>query len=153
MNVQIKWKTKTFSQLTTSELYGLLKLRVDVFVSEQRRPVADLDGKDLSSQTRHIFGIDACGVVAYARVVPPAVSYPEVSIERVVVRSDFRNQSVGKQLMVEALDVAKATFLGEAVVLHAQQYLEGFYNSFGFKTKGAPFDEGGILHVMMYGRL
>ena len=37
--------------LSASELYGLLRLRVDVFVVEQRCPYAELDGRDLEPGT------------------------------------------------------------------------------------------------------
>jgi len=37
--------------LTAAELYGLLRLRVEVFVVEQCCPYAELDGRDLESGT------------------------------------------------------------------------------------------------------
>ena len=36
---------KRFSELTNDELYAVLKLRVDVFVVEQKCAYPDLDGK------------------------------------------------------------------------------------------------------------
>ncbi len=41
----MQWICKSFDQLTTHELYQLLKLRVDVFVVEQTCPYQKLDGK------------------------------------------------------------------------------------------------------------
>lgn len=33
--------------------------------------------------------------------------------------------------------------------ISAQLYLLGFYNSFGFKEQGKPYDEDGIEHIEM----
>ena len=38
---------------------------------------------------------------------------------------------------------------GRAIRIAAQQHLEAFYASLGFRTVGAPFDEDGIPHVEM----
>ena len=50
------WHCLTFSQLTTNQLYELLKLRVDIFVVEQSCPYHELDNHDRHLQTRHILG-------------------------------------------------------------------------------------------------
>ena len=42
------------ARLTPEELYGLLRLRVDVFVVEQRCAYAELDGRDLDPGTTHL---------------------------------------------------------------------------------------------------
>lgn len=42
----ITWQLKPFTELTTIQLYQLLKLRVDVFVVEQKCPYPELDDKD-----------------------------------------------------------------------------------------------------------
>ena len=42
----INWTALPFSQLTTTQLYEMLRLRVDVFVVEQTCPYPELDGKD-----------------------------------------------------------------------------------------------------------
>ena len=40
---------KEFEELTAGELYRILKLRVDVFVVEQKCPYPELDGCDQSA--------------------------------------------------------------------------------------------------------
>ena len=42
----IDWKIKTFSELNTTELYEIIKARVNVFVVEQDCPYPDLDDYD-----------------------------------------------------------------------------------------------------------
>ncbi len=144
--------SKSFQELSLEELYGLLKLRVDVFVSEQHRPLADLDGKDCHPKTLHLLGIEDGRIIAYVRVVAPGVSYPEVSIERVVVSQTHRKLGLGKSLMEFAIAAAHEAFPNQPITLHAQQYLEKFYNAFGFQRKGEIFLENGIPHVMMLDR-
>ena len=46
-------KIKTFDELTTKELYEILKLRADVFVVEQNCIYPDLD--DIDYRSIHIF--------------------------------------------------------------------------------------------------
>ena len=42
----VEWKIKEFNELTTHELYEMIKLRIDVFVVEQECPYPELDDKD-----------------------------------------------------------------------------------------------------------
>ena len=58
---------KRFSELTNDELYAVLKLRVDVFVVEQKCAYPDLDGKD--TDALHVFLSDEDGVAAYLRAL------------------------------------------------------------------------------------
>ena len=46
-------KIKRFGELSNSELYAIMKLRVDVFVVEQRCAYAELDGRDQAAL--HVF--------------------------------------------------------------------------------------------------
>ncbi len=47
------WYIRRFDQLTADELYDMLRLRVDVFVVEQRCPYPELDGVD--KEAVHLF--------------------------------------------------------------------------------------------------
>src|SRR3954466_4799387 len=44
-----------FAALTPFELYGLCRLRVDVFVVEQECPYPELDGRDTEPTTEHLW--------------------------------------------------------------------------------------------------
>ena len=46
-------RTASFTQLDNATLYGLLRLRVDVFVVEQHTAFPELDGRDLEPRARH----------------------------------------------------------------------------------------------------
>ncbi len=50
--------------LDGSTLYALLRLRVDVFVVEQRAAYPELDGRDLEERTRHYWLADREGTGA-----------------------------------------------------------------------------------------
>src|SRR4051794_21510594 len=43
------------SELTAVELHAILRLRVDVFVVEQKAAYPEIDGRDLLPTTRHIW--------------------------------------------------------------------------------------------------
>src|SRR5438034_1116433 len=50
--------TARFGDLDGPTLYALLRLRVDVFVVEQQCPYPELDGRDLSPSTVHVWLTD-----------------------------------------------------------------------------------------------
>ncbi len=100
----MEWLVKTFSQLTSEELYEILRLRVDVFVVEQQCPYPELDGKDLDAL--HVFARNQEEIQAYLRVLRPGVSFPEASLGRVVTRP--RRQGLGTQLLQKGLEAAEA---------------------------------------------
>ncbi len=61
----MKLVVKYFDDLTTKELYELLKARISIFVLEQNRVYQDLDDKDYHSL--HVFFEDNGEVVACLR--------------------------------------------------------------------------------------
>ena len=74
----ITWQLKPFSDLTTEQLYTLLKLRVDVFVVEQTCPYPELDDKDHQLGVFHLLGYQDDELIACARLLPKGLSYPSV---------------------------------------------------------------------------
>ena len=58
----MEWVLKQFNQLSLDELYGIVQLRLEVFVVEQNCPYQDLDGKDQSAY--HLFLKDNDVIVA-----------------------------------------------------------------------------------------
>jgi hypothetical protein len=52
-------------------------------------------------------------------------------------------------LLAEGIARAEQLYPGHRIRIGAQQYLEAFYASFGFKTVSEPYDEDGIMHVEM----
>jgi ElaA protein len=131
--------------LDGSTLYALLRLRVDVFVVEQRAAYPELDGRDLEERTRHYWLADAdANVLGTLRLLKePDGGY---RIGRVCTRADARGRGLGAQLMTAAMAEAR----GKPCVLDAQTQQVGFYERFGFETAGAEYvDDDGIPHVPM----
>jgi len=143
----LHWVYKPFSELTTTELYSIMRLRQEVFIVEQNCPYLDADGKDLKSY--HLMGYANDELVAYSRIVKPGVSYEEVSIGRVVSSTKHRGQAYGRQLMAESIAQIEKLYGKAPIRIGAQQYLQSFYESFGFVREGEPYMEDGIPHIIM----
>lgn len=145
----LRWRLVPFEQLTCDELYELLTLRQIVFSVEQNCAYLDCDGKD--QRALHLLGEDDdkdAKLVAYARLLPPGVSFADASIGRVVTHPSARRVGLGRELMREAIARARASF-GGAIHIGAQLYLQRFYEELGFVTSSPVYDEDGIPHIEM----
>ena len=138
---------KTFDELNTTELYGLLQLRSEIFVVEQACVYLDLDGKD--QKALHIIGTKNDSIVAYTRVFNAGDYFAQPSIGRVLVRDGERKHGYGVDIMKASMRAVEERFGENTIVLSAQSYLIRFYNSLGFQEKGGEYLEDGIPHVMM----
>lgn len=148
--LDIQWEVKTFQQLTVDQLFEVLQLRVAVFVVEQQCAYPELDHFDRQAETRHLSGRDECGqLLAYARILPPGLRYPEVSLGRFVVKAEARGKRVGHQLLRAALDLIQERWPGRATRISAQEYLQRFYAQYGFSRVSDVYLEDGIPHIEM----
>ena len=136
---------ETFQELTTDELYELLRVRSEVFVVEQNCVYQDLDGDDQNSI--HLWLTVADKVVALARVCPAGTHMQEVSIGRVI--TTVRGKGYGKQIMLHAIEGAKEHFNATIIDIEAQEYAKGFYERVGFKQSSETFILDGIPHIKM----
>ncbi len=129
--------------------------RQSVFAVEQRCAFQDADGLDAFAW--HLLGWDAgrghAALAGYLRVIDPGRKYPEPAIGRVLTTAAYRGAGLGRILMREGMARTAQAFPGRAIRIAAQQRLEDFYASLGFRTVSAPFVEDGIAHVeMLYDR-
>ena len=148
--LNIQWHSIPFNQLTTEQLYDVLKLRVDIFVVEQNCPYPELDDKDRMSGTYHLLGVDVDGnLLAYARVLAPGVSYQESSIGRVAVAMSARGKGIALRLMGQAIALARQHWPKDKIKIGAQEYLLDFYQGLGFKPASEVYLEDGIPHLDM----
>ncbi|MDB5249336.1 MAG: family N-acetyltransferase [Segetibacter sp.] len=143
----IIWKCVFFDALTPYELYEILKLRNEVFVVEQNCVFQDADDKD--QQCYHLMGFAGNELAAYARLVPPGVSYAFISIGRVVTSAKFRRCGAGKRLMQQAIDTCFSLFGIQKIKIGAQLYLKNFYEGFGFRQHSEMYLEDDIPHIEM----
>jgi ElaA protein len=138
---------KSFATLTPNELYALLRLRSEVFVVEQNCVFLDADNKDI--YCHHLMLFDNKRLIAYARLVPPGISYREMSVGRVVTAKEARGKGAGRQLMELAVEYCRKIFGDGPIRIGAQFYLEKFYAEIGFTATGDVYDEDGIEHIEM----
>lgn len=136
---------KTFQQLTTDELYELLRVRSDVFVVEQNCVYQDMDNDD--QQSIHLWLTEEDQVVALARVCPAGTHMPDISIGRVITTQ--RSKGYGKQIMLHAIDAAIEHFNATVITIEAQEYAKGFYEQVGFRQSSDTFMLDGIPHIKM----
>ena len=141
-----------FDELSAGTLYALLRLRVDVFVVEQRCPYPELDGRDTEPGTRHVWlaseggteGGTADGMpLAYLRILDEPDGTARIG--RVCVAATARGAGLAGRLMRATLDLLGT----RPSVLDAQTYLAGFYAGLGYEPAGPEFVEDGIPHVPM----
>jgi len=146
--MHLNWQIKPYNDLNINELYDLIALRLKVFVVEQDCVYQDLDGKDKKSY--HVLCRDGQGnIVCTARILHPGVSYPEVSIGRVVVDETVRKHGVGHELLKKCSEFIKEEFGDVSVSISAQKHLEKFYNKHNFISVGNEYLEDGIPHLEM----
>ena len=129
------------------------RLRTAVFVQEQGIP-AELEW-DLADLTAlHAVATNGLAqVVGTARLTRQGAGVAHVArIGRLAVIRELRGAGLGRQLL-RALEVAAAARGDTAVMLHAQQSTQSFYERMGYGTRGAVFEEVGIPHVEMFKRL
>ncbi|MFD0364409.1 GNAT family N-acetyltransferase [Nocardia sp. GCM10030253] len=132
--------------LDTATLYQLLKLRVEVFVVEQKCAYPELDGLDLLPETRHFWLDDEGEVISTLRLLEEHHDgVKSFRIGRLCTVVPARGHGYTTRLVQAALaEVGSAT-----VRLSAQTYLVDMYTKFGFKPDGEEFDDGGIMHTPM----
>ncbi|MCH5688297.1 hypothetical protein LWM68_30975 [Niabella sp. W65] len=67
-------------------------------------------------------------LLAYARLLPPGVSYAEQSIGRVVLKKEARKSGTGKLLMQESIARSYQIFGKAPIKIGAQYHLKNFMN-------------------------
>lgn len=137
---------KTFGQLTTTELYALLRTRSEVFVVEQDCVYQDVDNCDQTAI--HLWMTSKDKIVAQCRICPGGTKMDETSIGRVVTTE--RGKGYGKFIMRAAIETAKQN-IGNLVCIdiEAQADKRIFYENLGFVAKSEPFMMEGLLHMHM----
>ena len=139
----MKLVAKTFGELNTSELYEILRARINVFVVEQNCPYPELDGLD--SESIHVYYEEQGRVLAYLRAYK--LSENVVRIGRVLTVS--RGTGLGGMLLKEGIKEVINKFSPKSIYIEAQCYAIGFYQREGFIVCSEEFLEDGIPHVKM----
>ena len=140
---------KNFRELSTEEIYNILKLRSEVFVVEQNCVYQDIDEKD--QKATHLFIEKNNEIIAYTRIFKKGDYYEEnPSIGRVVVSKKERGKNLGKEIMLNSIEFIKKEMEGRKIELSAQKYLDKFYKDLDFYSEGEDYLEDGIPHQRMF---
>ena len=142
------FEIKKFNDLTVNEMYEIAKSRFEVFVCEQKI-VEEQDFDDKDKLCHHIMLKENERVVAYCRIVPKGIGYDYISVWRVLVLSSHRRKGIAQEMMKVALEFIKNNLDEKTVVLSAQLYAKGLYESVGFKVISDVYDEVNIPNVKM----
>lgn len=151
-----EFSIKTFDELTSIDIYHILKARSQVFVVEQNCPYQDMDEVDFDCL--HLVAHQNEALIGYCRIIPPTFntkksavnpSGPIPSIGRVLVLAAHRGDGVARQIMLEAIKYCRKKYGKKPIIISAQTYLLNFYQSLGFIPEGEHYLHDGIEHVIM----
>lgn len=143
----LNFEIKSFRELSTTELYEILRLRSEVFVVEQTCVYQDIDNKD--QHAIHILGYFDRELVAYARIFNKNDYFKNTSIGRVIVAENFRDKKLGHELIKTSKQAIEEHFNETTIEISAQEHLKGFYESHGFQSISEIYLEDGIPHIRM----
>ncbi|OGT39687.1 MAG: hypothetical protein A3F12_01605 [Gammaproteobacteria bacterium RIFCSPHIGHO2_12_FULL_38_14] len=142
----IQWSQKNYTELSKEELYSLLQFRISIFMLEQQSIYEDLDGLD--QQAMHFLGMDGDKLVVYGRMhINPENQF--AIIRRICIHKDYRGQKLGDALMEKIMAHIDTIPDLRGAELDAQEHLQSFYGKFSFHPEGAPYDDGGVMHIRM----
>ena len=130
---------------TEAELEAAIGVRFRVFVTEQSvPPEEELDRADATAI--HAIAVHQGQVVGTGRLVRRGGRTAQIG--RMAVDQPWRRQGIGAQVLQYLEEVAHSQGLRHCV-LHAQEYVKGFYAAHGYQEYGDPFLEVNIPHVKM----
>lgn len=134
---------KEFGALSGSEVYEILKSRLEVFMLEQKILCLDMD--DVDYKSHHLYLEESGRVVAYLRVY--RTDETTATIGRVLTLT--HGKGLGRALMERAIPYIKEVMKPQKINLHSQVQAKEFYEKLGFSTLGEEFLEENIPHVTM----
>ena len=149
---KITWQTKAFKDLSVDEYFEIIHLRTEIFVVEQDCPYQEVDEKDRKSY--HLYGRAENGqVIAVTRILPPGISYNEISVGRVALKAVYRGKGIADELMNETFKFIEKEFGKQPIRISAQEYLLNYYSKHGFKQVGEMYLEDDIPHIEMLAKM
>ncbi len=113
------WYLKNFDELSKTEVIEIYKARIQTFIVEQQLNYQEID--EIDKRAWHLFETDENGkVIAYLRA-----------------------------LMERAIEICQEWYVDQPIMIHAQTYLQQFYESLGFEVWSQPYQLVGIEHMDM----
>ncbi len=130
---------------TEAEMEAALAVRMRVFVAEQSVP-AEEEMDDEDATATHVIARHNKLVIGTGRLLIRAEGTCQIG--RMAVDQPWRRQGVGGQLLLYLEQEARSQGMSQ-VMLHAQEYVKGFYAAHGYLERGELFLEAGIPHIEM----
>ena len=144
LNIDLKWQA--FESLSNLDLYNLLKLRVDIFVVEQKCAYPEIDGLDQNAL--HLIARDKSEIVGGLRLIDEE-SKNQIRLGRIVVDSKYRTRKLGEYLINTGILKARELRSASKIIISAQSQLQKYYERFGFKPISDLYLDDGIEHIDM----
>ena len=139
----MKTISRFFSELSTAELYEILRVRSEIFVVEQNCVYQDPDGRDCDSL--HVFLEENGRVLAYLRSFMKDSDTAQMG--RVLTRP--HGKGLGRELLRAGIEQIRIRQHPKRIFIEAQCYAAGFYEKAGFRICSETFMEDGIPHIGM----
>ena len=130
---------------TEAEMEAAMGVRFRVFVAEQAVP-AEEELDDADATASHAVAICQGQVVGTGRLVQQDDG--DAQIGRMAVDQTWRRRGIGDQILRFLEEEARAQGMRRCV-LHAQEYVKGFYAAHGYQEQGETFLEVNIPHIEM----
>lgn len=126
-------------------LVEAIKLRLEVFVWEQRVPI-ELEVDEYDRKCNHLVVLDKQDrVVGTLRLVSQGEN---VKMGRLVVRKSHRKRGLGRWMMDAAIKTAAEKGYKQ-MLIEAQTYVISFYENLGFEITSGEYMDAGIPHKKM----
>ena len=103
----------------------------------------EFDGKD--TEAKHVLLFSNETPIGCARIRFPN---NKAKLERIAILKRYRGKGYGKVIMEYMMAYCKRRGV-HTIYFNSQYYLVSFYEQFGFKAQGRPFQEAGIKHIKM----
>lgn len=143
----MEWKIKDFKYLSAEELYGILKLRNEVFIVEKEYIYNDLDEKDINAF--HLYCIENNRIIVVLRILKKESEQNGVYIGKIAVDKSCRGLGLGKKAIEKAMKFIEYKYGREMIKVSTQLQTKEFYKSLGFKEVSDSYLEQDIPHIKM----
>ena len=143
----MKFCFKTIDEMTGYEAFCVERLRNEVFVSEQKITLPEIDDEDFHAI--HVFSLNDGKDNALATCRIFKEKNGDWYLGRVVVSKNARGMHLGSKMIKAVHEYLKEKDV-QQLYCHAQMIAKPFYDRLGYQVKGDIFDEGGVEHVLMY---
>lgn len=143
----MKFSFKKINEMTGREAFCIERLRSEVFVSEQKITLPEIDNEDFNAIHVFLLNENKDNALATCRIFKEQNG--DWYLGRVVVSKDARGMHLGSKMLEEVHYYLKENGVNK-LYCHAQMTAKPFYDYLDYQVKGDTFDEGGIEHILMY---